>query len=199
MTRDNRPGAGGLERRVLLGHVAGAHGIRGAVLVRSYTAEPGAIADYGVLEDETGKPLFALTVEGGTAKGLICRVEGVGDRTAAETLKGVALYVPRDRLPPPDANVAYAFAIARGEVFYVPSVIDGVISIPLSSVGRSSRSRASDGRKPARCADSATPHRSSCASIATYAVLTENAVARMTLVCPLARPSELPGPYGSLV
>ncbi len=92
---------------MLLGHIAGAHGIRGAVLVRSYTAEPGAIADYGVLEDETGKPLFALTVEGGTAKGLICKVEGVGDRTAAETLKGVALYVPRERLPPPDADEWY--------------------------------------------------------------------------------------------
>ena len=107
MTRDNGPGEESGSRRVLLGHIAGAHGIRGAVLVRSYTAEPEAIADYGVLEDEAGRALFTLAVEGGTAKGLICRVEGIEDRTAAEKLKGVALYVPRDRLPPPDDGEYY--------------------------------------------------------------------------------------------
>lgn len=84
---------------MLLGHIAGAHGIRGAVLVRSHTAEPEAIADYGRLEDEQGQRTFSLVVEGATAKGLICRIEGVNDRTQAEALRGVALYVPRARLP----------------------------------------------------------------------------------------------------
>lgn len=107
MTRDNGPDRGGAARRVLLGHVAGAHGIRGAVLVRSYTAEPGAIADYGSLEDEAGGATFTLSVEGGTSKGLICRIAGVDDRNAAEALKGVALYVPRDRMPPPDDGEYY--------------------------------------------------------------------------------------------
>jgi len=96
-------------RRVLLGHIAGAHGIRGVVVVRSYTGEPEAIADYGALENEAGDVRFSLTVEGVTAKGLICRVEGVADRTAAEKLKGTALYVERSKLPPPD----------EGEYYYV--------------------------------------------------------------------------------
>ncbi|HRN88966.1 ribosome maturation factor RimM [Hyphomicrobium sp.] len=104
---DNRSGEGGAGRRVLLGHITGAHGIRGAVLVRSYTAEPGAIADYGILEDEAGLATFTLSVEGATAKGVICRVAGVDDRNGAERLKGVALYVPRDRLPPPDDGEYY--------------------------------------------------------------------------------------------
>jgi len=94
-------------RRVLLGHISGVHGIRGAVLVRSYTGEPEAIADYGPLTDETGKTEYVLSVEGATAKGLICRVEGVPDRTQAEKLKGVALYVARDRLPPADEGEYY--------------------------------------------------------------------------------------------
>jgi 16S rRNA processing protein RimM len=86
-------------RLVLLGHIAGAHGVRGAVLVKSYTAEPAAIGDYGDLADEAGVTRFALTVEGATAKGLICRIGGIGDRTQAEKLKGTGLYIPRDRLP----------------------------------------------------------------------------------------------------
>lgn len=107
MTGETEPHGDGSVRRVLLGHIAGAHGIRGAVLVRSYTEDPEAIAAYGPLEDEAGAITYSLTVEGGTAKGLICRVAGVDDRTAAETLKGVGLYVPRDRLPPPEDGLYY--------------------------------------------------------------------------------------------
>lgn len=106
MTQDG-PTESETRRRVLLGHIVGAHGIKGAVLVRSYTAEPEAIAGYGVLEDDAGQPRYALSVEGATAKGLICRVAGVGDRTQAERLKGVALYVARDRLPDAEAGEYY--------------------------------------------------------------------------------------------
>lgn len=94
-------------RRVLLGHILGAHGIRGAVLVRSYTAEPEAIADYGPLEDDARGARFELAVEGATAKGLICRVRGIGDRTQAEALKGIGLHVARDRLPPAEDGEYY--------------------------------------------------------------------------------------------
>jgi 16S rRNA processing protein RimM len=107
MTQDGGPAGGSSGQRVLLGHIIGAHGIRGAVLVRSYTADPEAIADYGPLEDEGGSKRYELAVEGVTAKGLICRVRGVGDRTQAEKLKGVALHVARDRLPPPDEGEYY--------------------------------------------------------------------------------------------
>lgn len=95
------------KRRVLLGHIVGVHGIRGAVIVRSYTGDPEAIADYGTLENEAGDGRFAITVEGATAKGLICRVEGISDRTAAEKLKGTSLYVERDQLPAPEEGEYY--------------------------------------------------------------------------------------------
>lgn len=95
------------ERRVLLGHIVGAHGVKGAVLVRSYTGDPEAIASYGTLEDEGGRARFELEVDGATGKGLICRVTGVGNRTQAEALKGAALYVARDKLPVPGEGEYY--------------------------------------------------------------------------------------------
>jgi 16S rRNA processing protein RimM len=107
MAGDGSPTGAVSKRRVLLGHIAAAHGIRGAVLVRSYTGEPEAIATYGPLQDEGGQKSYRLSVEGATAKGLICRVEGIGDRSQAEALKGVALYVARDRLPPADEGAYY--------------------------------------------------------------------------------------------
>jgi 16S rRNA processing protein RimM len=87
-------------RRVLLGEICGAHGIRGAVLVRTFTAEPRSIAAYGTLEDEAGRRRFTLAVERITPKGVIARIEGVGDRTEAERLRGLKLYVGREHLPP---------------------------------------------------------------------------------------------------
>jgi 16S rRNA processing protein RimM len=94
-------------RPILLGRIAGAHGIRGEVLVHTYTGEPAAIASYGPLDEQGGARRFKLKVVRVTPKGVIARVEGVADRNAAESLKGVALTVPRDRLPPPAEGEFY--------------------------------------------------------------------------------------------
>jgi 16S rRNA processing protein RimM len=94
MTAGNRGGP-----RVLLGRIAGAHGIKGDVAIRSFTADPAAIASYGPLSDAAGARSFGLRVVRVTDKAVIVRIEGVVDRTAAEALKGVELYVDRARLP----------------------------------------------------------------------------------------------------
>jgi 16S rRNA processing protein RimM len=84
--------------RVLLGEIGGAQGLKGEVRLRSFTAEPGAIADYGPLEDETGRVVEIESLQV-TPKGLIARLKGVTTREGAEALTRTKLYVPRDRLP----------------------------------------------------------------------------------------------------
>jgi 16S rRNA processing protein RimM len=86
-------------RRILMGRIVGAHGIRGDVLIESYAAEPQAIAAYGPLEVEDGKRRLEISIVRLTPKGVIAHVAGVDDRNGAETLKGLALYVDRARLP----------------------------------------------------------------------------------------------------
>ena len=82
-------------RRICLGVVAGAQGVRGAVRIKSFTLNPEDIARYGPLEDENGLECFALSLVG-TAKGVVvARVAGVDDRNAAEALRGRRLYLPR--------------------------------------------------------------------------------------------------------
>lgn len=88
-------------RRILLGEIAGAHGIRGDVIVRTFTGAPDAIASYGPLTDATGAQPLALKVLRVTPKGVIARVKGVADRNGAEALKGRKLYVTRAALPEP--------------------------------------------------------------------------------------------------
>jgi 16S rRNA processing protein RimM len=86
-------------QRVLLGRIAGAHGIRGEVAVFAFTVNPRDIAAYGSLSDASGTRAFTITSARATAKGVIVRLAGVSDRAAAQALKGVELYVDRARLP----------------------------------------------------------------------------------------------------
>jgi 16S rRNA processing protein RimM len=86
-------------RRVLLGQIAGVHGIRGHVLVRTYTAEPSGIANYGPLENKAANRTFKLKIIRTTDKGVVAAIDGIADRTAAEGLRGTDLYVLRSQLP----------------------------------------------------------------------------------------------------
>jgi 16S rRNA processing protein RimM len=94
-------------KRILVGAIAGAHGVRGEVRIKSFTANPRAIGRYGPVEDETGARSFKLTVRGETKGLMIARLDGVADRNQAEALKGLRLYVPRAKLPRPKRGEWY--------------------------------------------------------------------------------------------
>lgn len=85
--------------RVCVGHIAGAHGVKGEVRIKTHTQEPESIAAYGPLEDEEGTRQFTLTSARAAKDGAIARIEGVGTREQAEALKGTGLHVARSALP----------------------------------------------------------------------------------------------------
>ena len=64
--------------------------------LKSFCAEPAAIAGYGPLTSEDGRS-FRLTLLKPLAGAFAARLEGVGTREAAEALKGTRLHAPRDR------------------------------------------------------------------------------------------------------
>jgi 16S rRNA processing protein RimM len=73
--------------------------LQGEVRIRSFTAHPAAIAEYGPLEDETSARLFEIESLRVTPKALSARLKGVTSRDEAEALTGTKLYVPHSRLP----------------------------------------------------------------------------------------------------
>lgn len=95
------------QKRVCLGIITGAHGVRGAVRVKSFTADPKDVARYGPLEDEKGERCWSLNLMRGAKGVVVCRVGGVADRTGAEALRGLRLYLPRAALPPPGQDEYY--------------------------------------------------------------------------------------------
>ena len=85
--------------RVLLGVVAAPHGVRGLVRIKSFTDDPMKVAAYGPLSDEAGKKVYRVEALSAARGAVLARIEGVADRTAAEALRGLRLYVERNALP----------------------------------------------------------------------------------------------------
>ena len=82
--------------------VTGAHGVRGAVRLKSFTAEPEAVAGYRPLTDRSGARVFALTLTGRAKDALVARIDGIDDRDAAQALKGTELFIDRAQLAAPE-------------------------------------------------------------------------------------------------
>jgi 16S rRNA processing protein RimM len=87
---------------VCLGQIGAAHGLRGEVRLRSFTADPAAIASYGPLETEDGR-VFKVESLRPAKDQFVVTLSGIADRNAAQALANLKLYVPRERLPEPDA------------------------------------------------------------------------------------------------
>ena len=95
------------DQRILLGRITTAHGIRGDVVIDSFTGAPEDIGAYGPLQSADGARDFTVKVVRVTPKGVIAHVKGVDDRNGAEALRGVDLFVARAKLPEADDGEFY--------------------------------------------------------------------------------------------
>jgi len=94
-------------RPICLGVIVAAHGVRGMVKIKSFTADPEDLVAYGPLHDAAGTRTFGIVLAGRAKDLLLGRVAGVEDRDAAEVLKGTRLYVERAALPEPEEETYY--------------------------------------------------------------------------------------------
>jgi 16S rRNA processing protein RimM len=92
---------------VLLALVLSAHGLKGEVKLKIFTETPEAIKSYGALISGDGRQIEVSSlraVKGGEA---LAQLKGFCDRSAAESLDGQYLYVPRSALPDPGEEEFY--------------------------------------------------------------------------------------------
>ena len=134
------------EKRICLGQITGAHGIRGEIRIRAHTEVPEDITAYGPLESEAGDRRFALSGVRPTKGGIIARVDGVGDRNQAEALKGALLYVDRDKLPEQgDGTWYHADLIGLVALDGRGAALGEIVAVPNYGAGDLLEIRPSDG------------------------------------------------------
>ena len=93
-----------------MGVITAAHGIKGQVKIKSFTAQAADIAAYGPLLLDDGPEeveILSLTPARGV---FIATLKGVDDRNAAEALKGRKLKLPRAKLPETAADDEFYIA-----------------------------------------------------------------------------------------
>lgn len=98
------------ERRVLLGRIVGAFGVRGELKLESFTEPKAAIFRYQpwTLRDAQGRERALLGARGReTPKGVVATLPEVADRDAAEAMRGTEVWAPRSALPPPKDGEYY--------------------------------------------------------------------------------------------
>lgn len=92
---------------VLVGVIVGVHGIKGEVKLKSFTSDPLNVGRYGPLQSSSGKQLEISKLKA-AKDDFIASFKNVNDRNEAETLKGVELFVAREKLPKLKTHEAYA-------------------------------------------------------------------------------------------
>jgi 16S rRNA processing protein RimM len=105
----------GTSTHVLVGVIVGAHGIKGEVKLKSFTSDPASIGRYGPLQNKTGQ-IFEITKLKPAKDGFIASLKGVADRNQSELLRGLELYVAREKLPKLKASETYAHDLLGAEV-----------------------------------------------------------------------------------
>jgi len=95
--------------RVHVATVGAPHGVRGEVRLRPFTEDPGALPSYGALQAADGRS-FTIETARAAKDALVVRFAGIADRDAAGKLRGLELFIPRERLPAIDEPETYYHA-----------------------------------------------------------------------------------------
>lgn len=119
------------ERRILLGRIVGAFGIRGQIKIESWTEPRDAIFRYQpwILVDAAGRERQLEGARGKeSGKHLVATFPNVTDRDVVEAMRGTDIYVPRSALPPPKPGEFYWVDLEGFGVVNVEGVDFGTVS-----------------------------------------------------------------------
>ena len=92
---------------ICVARIGAPHGVRGAVKLWTFTEDPFAVKHYGPLMTRDGTRQFEVTQVREARDHLVATLKGVASREDAERLKGIELYIAREKLPDTDDDEYY--------------------------------------------------------------------------------------------
>jgi 16S rRNA processing protein RimM len=117
-------------RRVEVGRLGAAHGVRGWLRVQSYTDPPQRLFEWKLwqLQSLTGAEREVKLLEARPqGNGWIARLEGIEERDAASRLSGYLVLVDRDELPVTTGREHYRADLVGFEAKNVEGVLLGMV------------------------------------------------------------------------
>ena len=95
------------DKLILVWQVAGGFGVKGEVRITAYTAEPMALLGYRDLLRADGSVGLTLLSARPDKVGVVGRAKEIATKEEADALRGLKLFIPRERLPEPDEDEFY--------------------------------------------------------------------------------------------
>src|SRR6201996_1964665 len=93
--------------KICIARIGAAHGVSGAVKLWTFTEDPLAVTQYGMLATKDGSRSFEIASARAAKDHLVATLKGVATREDAERLNGIELYIARDQLPATDDDEYY--------------------------------------------------------------------------------------------
>ena len=93
--------------RVIVGAIGGAFGVHGEVRLKSYCAEPAAIADYAPLFTEDGRSFAQIILTGQAKNGFTARIDGITSKEEADQMRNTSLFADRAVMPETEDDEYY--------------------------------------------------------------------------------------------
>jgi 16S rRNA processing protein RimM len=117
-------------RRIEVGRLGAAHGVRGWLRVQSFTDPPQRLFEWPrwLLQNESGATREVTVVESRPqGNGWIAKLAGIEERDAASRLAGQMVLVAREELPPTQGREFYRADLLGFEVRNVEGAVLGVV------------------------------------------------------------------------
>src|SRR5437868_7163306 len=134
------------EHRIALAAVAGAHGVKGEVRLKLFTDSAESLAVHDRLYVGGAERRLLSIREGG--KIAVARLDGICDRSAAETLRGALVEVDRSALPPlEDREYYHADLVGLEAVDHDGNPVGEVVAVENYGAGDLLEIETSDGKR----------------------------------------------------
>ena len=117
-------------RRIEVGRLGAAHGVRGWMRVQSFTDPPQRLFEWRswLLQTEAGATREMKLVDAKPqGNGWIARLEGIDERNAASRLTGQRVLVDREKLPPTEGREHYRADLVGFAVMNLDGVLLGAV------------------------------------------------------------------------
>lgn len=117
---------------IIVGAIAGAHGVQGDVRVRSFTGEPEALFDYAPLLSGSGEVLLDPVSVRVSKQQFIVKPRSKRSKEDWDALKGENLFALRAKLPAPDEEEYYISDLVGLDVFAGGEAVIGRVKAVLN-------------------------------------------------------------------
>lgn len=95
------------DTRVIVGSIGGSFGVKGEVRLKSFCADPAAIADYTPLFTEDGRKFDQIVLTGQLKNGFSAQISGILTKEDGDALRNTPVYADRSAMPPVDDDEYY--------------------------------------------------------------------------------------------